>query len=738
MSGRLALTWQSGGWRALVALAVLGLLVSSAHGQQARPRFYIAPLDAVVGLPGAKGTPASPATKGMIDPRGMQFLDDSIAGFLAEQFSVTLRSGYGQAVVGLNQIGEFDVGNPAYQQQACGAGQPGFTADFRKTFAAVLGVSRVSYYVNQFNVTGGASNVQILVPVTWTLRFIHLSSARTVYSRSLTIYTRFEGDARETLAANGRDLRDNIRADLRKAISDDAVRAIGLMVTDAQREFVVNRTSAKVIGMERGYIFLDQGSDTGLERGKTYFPTLGSEEVMLQVAYATTGLAVANVSDLKQAALIKEGATLDFDLAGKGLDSAKPTVMAVPYNGDSLSAEQIRDNALMALITADLGKSAPFNITVNDEEIEGIKTRLRQEVCEKTIFAKLPGFTTSDTSRQAAPDFYLRVLSGSSPTFTASGVGGVTRNSIFLTSVGLSLLDNRSLVRQAVVGSSPYELKVVNGKGLAPSEALEINLKNAALKATESLNRQFRFDVKTVRLASVSGASGGRLTARLSEALTPQERASMRLVRPLTVPKTRRTIYLPLVVDRGGESSDPLTLEVLGDVREGDIALVDPAASQIRPVVVCEGAPQRRFMITQLSAASDAENLMGRVVSVGLKGMRLVESDARFIGSVRRSLKSGFFEDKLAEAERSELCLLPMEVQAGPELQCDASTCNGTGVVGSGVRVFDKGNKVGESLLSARVELKGVPLSGLSAFIGIKAHEFQVQSVSGHISQLSK
>lgn len=728
-------------WRRVGALLCSLGFTALAAGQGSRPGFYFAPVEAVVGVGTASGIPSSSATSGMINTRAMsQFVDDSIAEFLGKQFTTSLRGLYGAAVVGLNQVAEAgNEASPAYDAGECSS-KPSFLVDFKKTFAVVLGVSRFSYYVNRYSLPGGSSNTQILIPVTYTLRFIELTSATTAYSKSLTIYTRFEGDTRETFEGSTNNLRDGVRTTLRRAISDDALKAIEVLVTDSKKEFSPVRPVATVLGSERGgYFFLDRGSEVGLTSGKQIEAKAGAEAVDLVVRYATTGLAVVTAFNKEGASLLKEGTSLELPFSGKGVDSAKPTVMAVPYRGQTLSDDQVRENALMALIAADLGRNAPFNVLVNDEEIKNIKDHLGRKFCDKNMLAKMPGFTTNSLNKQKGPDFYLRVDSTTSPVLVATGAGGVTSNQIFSTSVGLNLVDNLALVRQAALGSSPYELKVTAGKGLSMKEAGEINLKNAALKAAEGLTRQFRHDTKAVKVVSVSkDPAGALLVTRLAEGLSPAERKAVRFVRPLTTPKTRKVIYLPLDTEVGRSDPDAATVTVFGEVREGDLALVDAGAAQVKPLAFCDGTPQRRFQTAQLSSPSNAEILMGRTVSAALKGFRLAETDGNFIRSTRDALKENFFEDRLNPAERSELCLLPMELQSSPNLQCDASVCNGHSIVGSGVRVFDKGNKIAESLLSGRVEIKDLPAAALSAFVGLKMHEFHVKSANDHPSQLAK
>jgi hypothetical protein len=721
---------------ALAAAGSTGLACAAAEFQ-----YYVFPVAGITGISQSALKASSPSSRygGMIQEKYADlFFDSSAQMGLITHFDKAVSRAFPSSVVGPNQVGTHREGKYAYQPYAAAQCSPAFKVNYRDTFAVAMGVSRLSTYFNSYS-----DFTQVLVPVTYTIRFVKLNGAAVIFSKSETVYTEYATTTKDFFIPGTQEMAPAVVEKLRSAIYSDGLAMIDRQTELAARNFSPKQTQVGISARDGGYFIFDRGSEIGFASGED-FDALNEqgEEFSFTVKYATDGLAVAQASDfstdVKQATnRLREGAKLKFSFSRQGKDDAKPSVLAVSYaspNGTPLPQALVLENALQSIVVDDIGFKAPFNLIKQDADFVRLKEQIRGEAnCESSMFQSMSGFSDNTTEPRVNPDFYLKFDQYASPMFRVDGTAGVTSKTIFSNAVTLSLVDRGGVIRQVFMGNSPYELVRTGGKGLAPEQATEVNLKNASLLALNALLTGFNPKRKVM---TVNGLADK--VATLSEPLPQAAFNQVQLARPLKV--GNKTVYLPLhrseaQLERASQDTDALAFK--GSLRKGDVVLLGAFGSGHRVLRTCDASRQRRFLTAPLSHPSSGDALIARVVGSSLKGYDLLETNRVFLDSVAVALRDGMFESQtMAPAEDTPYCVLGMELQQLPRNECSSGKCSGTASVGSGIRLLDGTTKIGESVQAGRFEFSDVQTEAVSSFVGIKAFEQHLKSISPHQSKL--
>lgn len=717
-----------------VILAALTFAVAQSSWAAAEFQYFVFPVKSITGLSqsalGKQGF--GPKYSGMINEKYADlFFDNSVQASLLKGFRDELSKRYPQAVVGANQIASARSGKYAYQPYEEVQCKPQFTVNYKDAFAVAIGVSRLSAYINKFG-----NYVDALIPVTYTLRFVKLNGADVAFSRSETIYTRYSTTAAEFFASNGQDIAPAVVEKLKNAIQSDGLGMTSRLLDFAVKGFSPKQTEISVSGRDGKFVIFNHGSEVGFKSGDwlSAFDSKQSE-LSYTVLYATNGIAVAEAST-PESDRVRMGDKLVFQFEGPGQDDAKPTVLAtqyVPGSDGKLSDGHVMNNALMAIVTDDIGFKAPFNIVKHDPDFSQLKDQIKADAnCESTIFRDMHGFASNTTRPQKHPNFYLKLESFDSPMFTSWGTGRVNSKTVFSNAVNLSVVDRTGVVADAYMGNSDYVLERSAGKGLSPEEAAEVNRKNAALSAMQSFVGGFANPSKVVPIQS---ASKGVIT--LAQALPLDILKEAYLVRP--VKANGKQILMPLPQDVA-KIVDPMQasdrLEFKGDVKSSDLLVVsgvDPSSKKMERCVAKNG----RFLDASLKNPSNADAAIAVPLLTRVRGFSLIETDKKFLESVEFNLKDGFFSDpEVTRPASAASCYLVLERQQITNQQCPGEQCAGTAVVGSGVQIFSAEAKVAESVKGGRFEFKDIAPDALSSFIGFKAYENHMGSLPVHKSKL--
>lgn len=726
-----------------VALALCASWFSSAHAA-AEFQYYVYPVGGITGISQSaiKTEQVGPKYGGMINEKYADlFFDAPTQQALVKSFQEGVAKQFPSSVVGANQIRTSKSGKYAYQPYEATQCSPQFTVNYKDSFAIAIGISRLSTYFNTYS-----DFTQVLIPITYTVRFVKLNGASVVFSKSETIYTGMTAPTADFFMPGGKEIKPENVAKLKAAILNDGLQMVQRHVDAAAKGFAPKQSQITIAAKDGDYFIFNNGSEVGFTSDEDFDAVNDKgEEFSFTVQYASNGIAVAVASDftpdIKRATnRLRQGEKLTFSFTKQGKDDAKPSVMAVQYtpaSGASLTDQQVLDNALLSIVADDIGFKAPFNLVKHDADFSRLKTQIRGEAnCESTMFQDMNGFADNSTKPRANPDLYLKLDAHSSPVFTAIGVGGATAKSIFTNSVTLSLIDRSSVVNQVFVGSNPYELNRTGGKGLDNNQANEINLKNAALASMQSMLAGFSVAPKTVGIKAVSN---GVLT--LAQPLPLSVFNQAKIVRPLKAGSSKAPVLMPLsrsVAQLIKPTQDTDKIEIKGEVRASDLIMLGATDAANKPLKFCDDSRKRHFLMSpNLRHPSNGEALVGRVIPFKTKGYNFVETSAPYLGSVELALKEGFFgSTDVVKNVETPYCAVAQEVQQLLKNDCVGDKCAGSASVVSGVRIYEGANKIGESLAGAKFDFSEIKPDALSQFVGVKAYEHQLNSISQHKSKL--
>lgn len=715
----------------------------SAHAA-AEFQYFVYPVGGITGISQSVGKAVAPGPKygGMINEKYADlFFDTPTQQALIQSFKDGVAKQFPTSVVGANQIRTSKSGKYAYQPYETAQCSPGFTVNYKDSFAIAVGISRLSTYFNTYS-----DFTQVLIPITYTVRFVKLNGASVVFSKSETIYTGLTALTKDFFVPGTRDIQPENITKLKAAIMADGLQMVQRHVEAAAKGFSPKQSEITVAARDGNYFIFNNGSEVGFSSGEDFDAVNDKgEEFSFTVEYASNGIAVAVASDftseIKRATnRLRQGDKLTFSFTKQGKDDAKPSVLAVQYTpseGTNLNYQQVQDNALLSIVSDDIGFKAPFNLIKHDADFSRLKTQIRGEAnCESTMFQDMNGFADNSTKPRANPDFYLKLDAHSSPIFTATGVGGATTKSIFNNAVTLSLVDRSSVVNQVFVGSSPYELTRTGGKGLDNNQANEINLKNAALSAMQTMLTGFSVAPKTVAIKSVAGGS-----ITLAQTLPLSVFNQAKIVRPLKA-GSRATIFMPLASSQAQlvkPMQDTDKMDIKGEVRNTDLIMLGSMDATNKPLKICDDTRKRHFLMTpSLKHPSMGEGVVGRVIPFKAKGFNLYETSSAYLDSVQLALRDGFFgSTEVVKNVESPYCVVAQELQQLVKNDCTPDKCTGSGSLGSVVRIYEGANKIGESIIGAKFDFADIKPDALSQFVGVKAYEHQLNSIAQHKSKLN-
>jgi hypothetical protein len=707
-------------------------------------QYHVMPIAGITGISQSvqKKDPGESKYGGMINAQYADlFFDAEAQKNLSLSFRQEVEKRFPTSVIGPNQVGTSRSGKYAFEPFDQAQCKPTFTANYKDVFAIAVGISRLSAYFNTYS-----EFTQVLVPVTYTIRFVKMNGATVVFSKSQTVYTSMTSITRDLFTPGTKDMAATAIQKLKAAVLNDGLAMVQQQVDLAAKSFSPKQSEVTVAAREGEYLIFDRGSEVGFSSGEDFDAIdIKGQEFSFSVKYATDRMTIAVASDftpeIKRATnRLREGDKISFSFSKQGRDDAKPSVLAVQYtslNNKPLTEKQIRDNALLSIMADDIGFSAPFNLIKSDADFSRLKLQIRSEaICETTMFRDMNGFADNSTMPRSNPDFYLKIDSYNSPSLTTKGTGGVVTATRFNDAVTLSLIDRASIVNQVFLGTNFYELMRTGGKGLSEEQAREVNLKNATLIASKAMLAEFASSSKSLAITSVDGGVV-TLAEPLPAALFPQAR----LVRPLKIGKLNKQVLLPIPADVA-QLIKPVatakTLEFKGALKTGDLLTLGVLDPNNKLLKQCDASRRNRFMAPALTHPSSADGFVFNVVGAKIKGYNLLETNLDFLGSVELALKDGVFSSSdVAKSVETPYCLIAIESQMLPKNECQENKCAGAATITSGIRIYEGATKLVESLQGANVDFSDLETDALSPLIGLKTFEYQIKSISQHKSKLN-
>ena len=241
---------------------------------------------------------------------------------------------------------------------------------------------------------------------------------------------------------------------------------------------------------------------------------------------------------------------------------------------------------------------------------------------------------------------------------------------------------------------------------------------------------------KTVAIKSVTGGS-----ITLAQTLPLAMFNQAKLVRPLRAGASSKQVLMPIqgsVAQLIKPTQDSNVIEIRGALKSSDLILLGSVDANNKSLKPCDATRQRQFLPDVLKHPSLADEIVSNTVSVKAKGYNLFETNTAYLDSVELALRDGFFASaEISKTVDSPFCIVVQEVQQLPKSECTSGRCSGTGSVASGVRIYEGAAKVSESIIGARFDFTEIKFDSLSQFIGLKAYEHQVNSISQHQSKLN-
>lgn len=734
-------------WR-LAALALAVGFWPAASVVASSFQYYVSSLDTVTGISlGANAGRGSAVVdkkrySALIDEKYIdRFFGKEERAALVSTLKQGVREAYATSYIGLNQVGGVREGVYRYAPFEEAKCEPSFRANYRDVFVTSIGISRFSVYRNDYN-----EFTQILIPVTYTLRFIKIDGAEIVFSKSTTIYTTGTFLRREVIDPKTNDITAVRLAELRAAVLSDGTKIISELIAEAKSRFNPQAREVKIIEKKEGYFVFDKGSEIGFSsRNRQSLEGFDSNGngYSFDIHYASQSIAVGRATDFGAEAVrkvngLREGASLSFSFSRAGRDDDKQTVLIVPAAISSATDHPTKiatTRALMDLVVDDLGFNAPFNVLKIDADFEAVKDELRSSISCFTLNDVNGYRDVSDPSRKP-PKFFLWLSYGNSPIATSEGMGGIEKKFLFDTVVSLTITDQYGVVQHSSVGVSPYELTQSGGKGLSIIQATEINAKNAALLAIKDLTTRFR---PVTRVLSVKTANDGE--AVLSEPVDAKAVASVEVRRPLLVTALKKTVNIPVVTEEAALEASPdpqVALRYIGSLRKGDLLQLtaDPRAKP--GLVRCPPSRRRSFVDDVLVSANDTQDIAESVLGSKLLAFNFFEISDVFLRSVKQTLDDGFFssEGTFDAVSNVGQCLVVQESQRLESKSCLADACQGVAAIGSAARIYTGDQKTKESIIGRQLSFKDKREGEISGLSGNMSFQTMMKSVDEHKKKL--
>jgi hypothetical protein len=712
-------------------------------------QYYVSSLDTVTGISlganagGAAGAADKKRYSALIDEKYVgRFFDMAARELLVSTLKQGVRTAYATSYIGLNQVSSVREGVYQYaplEEVRC---EPPFRANYKDVFVTSIGISRFSVYRNDYD-----EFTQILVPVTYTVRFIKLDGAEIIFSKSTTVYTTGTFLRREVIDPTTNEITEARLAELRAAVLSDGTKIVTELVADAKSRFNPQAREVKVVEKKDGYFVFDKGSEIGFSsKDRQSLEGFDSNGVgySFDIHYASQSVAVGRASNygaevVRKVNSLREGASLTFSFSKAGRDDDKQTVLVVPAMINSASGDQANiatTRALMDLVVDDLGYDAPFNALKIDSDFEAVKDELRNSVSCFTLNDVNGYRDVSDPSRKP-PKFFLWLSYGNSPIATSEGLGGIERKYLFDTVVSLTVTDQFGVVQHTSIGVSSYELTQASGKGLSIVQAKEINAKNAALLAIKDLTTRFR---PVTRVLSVKSTNDGQ--AVVSEPVDSKAMASVEIRRPLSVGALKKTVHIPVLKDEVALEASPepeVALSYIGTLRKGDLLQlsVDPLAKP--GLVRCLPTRRRSFVDDVLISANDTQHIVEAFLGSKLSAFNFFETSDVFMASVKQTLDEGFFvSDGVFDAVNNVgRCLVVQESQRLESKSCAADACEGVSAIGSAARIYAGDQKIKESIIGRQLLFKNKREGEIPGLSGNISFQMMMKSVDEHKKKLN-
>jgi hypothetical protein len=689
-----------------IRIAALATVLAAAADVGAS-QFYVFPVKEIEGI----GPQAPAGTRPLIDPRVRALLDASVQRELAAQLTAQLAAAYPDSTVHAAQVREALRGS--YRQLdddslVCGEG---FTAPLRRSYAAVLGVSRASWY----EVPREGGRVELLLPITLTLQLVKPDGAKVAYAVSETLYSPFTFAQSELgSAATAKVVADGVLTGLRQQVAS--------LVQAARGGFQPKETPVRIVGKTQGVLVADQGFEIGFRDGDEPMAVHRSSgrEVLFKVLSVDSGYAV--LRSLQGDAAPGDEFTFVFETQAD--DSRKPRLL--PLTGEDPS--QAWTHAVADVFAKSVGLKAAFQIAPVDVHFMGVMDAIRRQA-RCAPWDKVPSARQILDSRTDAPDYFVRFELARSPVATQAGTGGTKTVDSFVTTVSAQVVDRQGSVLFSEIAHDEYRLERTAGQGLSLASAQEVSLKNATAALAQRFVANVQFAPGEFRIAS---ATRNRFVASGLALHEGGPQPAYEVLRPLDTKVRGRPVHWrlalgeatqPPVADGGGVSFSYSRLE--DEPRAGDVLRVRdlPRGGQTRISECREAyrAPQ----------SAEADYLLPMVRHAAYRSSRhlLTLGGDAWLTQANRLLEAGYFKLRVAPPPATEVCMRPGYAVRVEASQCAGTICTAQVLAATTLIQERAGERVANAVQAEKISLDGFTEPQSGNFVGLKAYESAMKNL---------
>ena len=461
----------------------VSLVFSAAHSYAAENQFFVFPIKEIEGL----GVTTSAAIRPLVDKNAIEFVTGNQSDAQKEilsHFSAQLSQAYAGSVVHVKQVRDSFKGPVAYDDNDnlnCGDSS---TVPLEQTYAAVIGISRASFY----KVERGL-NTEILVPITLNLQIIKVDKAKILFSSSNTTYSQFLVSTSQIGTSEYTKL-------IKEAVTKNMKDQVTSLVQEAKANFSPKVTPVKIVGKEGYFYVADKGFEVGFNEGDSpEAKDANGKIVWFKVLTAGNGYSVLERLDGD----IKTGQEYQFLFESKADDSNKPRVMPV----STFDKNKAMVNGVIDVFTKNIGYKAPFQIAAVDVNFQQTMANIRSRAQCVPSWEKYPLSSQIKDSRTDFPQFILNVDTGETAVFTAKGDGAVKTKETFATIVQANVSDLNGLVYGSAIGVDKYVLDKSAGIGLSTVNAKEVSYQNSTKAMVADFLKNINFDPKVYKVKNV-------------------------------------------------------------------------------------------------------------------------------------------------------------------------------------------------------------------------------------------
>lgn len=687
------------------ALALVTAL--AATGCASASQFYVFPVKEIEGI----SKQAAESSRPLIDARVRKLLGEELQRELTTHLTAQLAQAYPESIVNAAQVREALSGSYRHidnDSQVCGEG---FAAPLRRSYAAVLGVSRASWY----EVPREGGRVELLLPITLNLQLVKPDGAKVAYAVSETLYSPFSFVQSE-LASGAADqiIVEKLVAGLRQQVAS--------LVQAARGGFQPKETPVRVVGKGQGVLVADQGFEIGFKDGDEPLAVhrASGREVLFKVLSADSGYAVLRTLQGEAA----PGDEFTFRFETQADDSRKPRLLPLTSEDPS----QAWTHAVTDVFAKSIGMKAGFQIAPVDVHFAGVMDAIkRQARCAP--WDKVASASQIFSNRTDAPDYFLRFDLSRSPVATQAGLGGTKTVDSFVTTLSAQVVDRQGNVLFSEIAHDAYRLERTAGQGLSLASAQEVSLKNATTALAKHFVENVRFAPGEFRIASVT--RDGFVAAGLA---LPEGAAqpAYEVLRPLDIQVRGRPVQWRLVL---GEGTQPPTPEAGGvrfsysrmddEPRAGDLLRVRdlPRSGQARISECREAyrAPQ----------SLEADDLLPLVRHAAYRSSQhlVTLSGSAWLDQANRLLEAGYFKLRVAAPPATEICMRPGYAVRIEANQCTGTACSAQVLAATTLIQERAGERVANAVHAERISLDGFTEPQAGNFVGLKAHKSAMKNL---------